>query len=104
MEKNGFRVVTEVLDDMTPIKAEYSIPTNLQSCHTAIVNGYVVEGHVPATEIKRMLAEDPDIIGLAVAGMPASAPGMENAGGTPGPFDVVAFGKNGKTEVYASYP
>jgi hypothetical protein len=104
MEKNGFTVVTEIVDDMAPIKTRYLVPTALQSCHTAIVDGYVVEGHVPVTEIRRMLDERPDIIGLAVAGMPGSAPGMEGAGGSTGPYDVVAFDKQGRTEVYASYP
>lgn len=104
MEKNGVTVVTEIVDDMTPIKTRYLVPTELHSCHTAIVDGYVVEGHVPVVEIRRMLDERPDIIGLAVAGMPAGSPGMEGAGGSPGSFDVVAFDKQGRTEVYASYP
>lgn len=104
MEKNGFKVVTKNVDDMTAIKARYLIPTELHSCHTAIVDGYVIEGHVPVVEIRRMLDERPDIIGLAVAGMPAAAPGMEGAGGSPRPYDVVAFDKQGRTEVYASYP
>ena len=104
MEKNGFAVVTKNVDDMTAIKARYLIPTELQSCHTAIVDGYVIEGHVPVVEIRRMLDERPDIAGLAVAGMPAAAPGMEGAGGSPGPFDVIAFDKEGRTEVYATYP
>lgn len=104
MEQNGFTVVTEGVEDMTAVRAEYLVPPELQSCHTAIVDGYVIEGHVPVAEINRLLDERPDIVGLAVAGMPASAPGMEAAGGTPGPFDVVAFDKEGRTEVYASYP
>ena len=104
MEKNGFTVVTEIVDDMAPIKTRYLVPRALQSCHTAIVDGYVVEGHVPVSEIRRLLDERPDIIGLAVAGMPAAAPGMEGAGGSPGSYDVVAFDKQGQTEVYASYP
>ncbi len=104
MEKNGFTVVTRDVDDMTPIKTRYLVPTELQSCHTAIVDGYVVEGHVTVTEVRRMLDERPPIVGLAVAGMPAGSPGMESSGGDPVPFDVVAFDKAGGTEVYASYP
>ena len=64
----------------------------------------MVEGHVPVTEIRRLLAERPDIIGLAVPGMPVGSPGMEVAGAAPQPFEVIAFDKSGKTEVFASYP
>jgi hypothetical protein len=104
MEKNGFTVVTRKVDDMTAIKARYRIPTELQSCHTAIVNGYVIEGHVPVADIRRMLKERPEIVGLAVAGMPAGAPGMEDPGGRTEPYSVVSFDEEGRTEVYASYP
>jgi hypothetical protein len=104
MERNGFTVVTIGVDDMAQIKTRYLVPTELQSCHTAIVDGYVVEGHVPATEVRRMLDDRPAIVGLAVAGMPAGSPGMESPGGETVPFDVVAFDKEGRTEVYASYP
>lgn len=68
------------------------------------MDGYVVEGHVPVAEIRRLLAERPDIIGLAVPGMPVGSPGMEVEGSTPQPFEVIAFDKSGKTEVFASYP
>lgn len=64
----------------------------------------MIEGHVPAAEIRRLLAEKPDIIGLAVAGMPVGSPGMEAEGTAPEPFEVMAFDKSGKTEVFASYP
>ena len=97
-------MVTEDVEEMTAVRASYLVPPKLHSCHTSIVDGYVIEGHVPVAEINRLLDERPDVVGLAVAGMPASAPGMEAAGGTPGPFDVVAFDKEGRTEVYASYP
>jgi hypothetical protein len=75
----------------------------LQSCHTAIVNGYVIEGHVPVDAIDRLLAEQPDIAGLAVPGMPTGSPGMEVAGAAPEPFDVFAFDASGNAEVFASY-
>jgi hypothetical protein len=68
------------------------------------VDGYVVEGHVPVEEIERMLVERPEIVGLAVAGMPAGSPGMEVEGASPQPFDVIAFGGSGGMEVFASYP
>jgi hypothetical protein len=68
------------------------------------VDGYVVEGHVPAAEIERMLAEQPDVIGIAVAGMPAGSPGMEVSGFETEPFEVVTFDETGITKIYATYP
>jgi len=103
MAENGFEVKTENVEDLAPIKAQYHIPPELQSCHTAIVDGYVIEGHVPAADVQRLLAERPDVIGLAVPGMPAGSPGMDT-GGPAQPFDVIAFDKSGKTQVFSSYP
>ena len=88
--------------DMEQVKARYLVPPELQSCHTAIVDGYVIEGHVPVREINRMLSERPDIIGLAVPGMPAGSPGME--GTEQDPFDVIAFDNAGQTQIFAQYP
>ena len=85
------------------VSTEPSLPQALVSCHTMKVEGYAIEGHVPAREIARLLRERPaDVAGLAVGGMPLGSPGME-AGGRTQPYQVVAFG-NGKSEVYASYP
>ena len=103
MEANGFPVQVEDAVDMAPIKARYHVPPELESCHTAIVDGYVIEGHVPVAEIERLLAERPDIVGLAVPGMPAGSPGMDTGGGAE-PFDVIAFDQSGSTVVFASYP
>jgi hypothetical protein len=89
---------------LNQIKAKYLVPEQLQSCHTAIVNGYVVEGHVPVAEIERLLTEKPDVVGIAVGGMPMGSPGMEIEGFDDEPFDVVTFDEQGKIEVYASYP
>lgn len=90
------------VQDIGPIKAQYQVPAELQSCHTAIVDGYVIEGHVPVSEINRLLAEKPEAIGLAVAGMPIGSPGMY---GSPAqPFEVMLFAADGSQEVYASYP
>jgi hypothetical protein len=86
------------------IKIRYQVPPELQSCHTAIVDGYVIEGHVPVEEINRLLSERPDIIGLAVLGMPIGSPGMEVEGTYLEPFDVIAFDHEGRKEVFASYP
>jgi hypothetical protein len=104
MEQNGFTVVTEDVQDMVAVKARYSVPLELQSCHTAIVDGYVIEGHVPVAEIHRLRSERPDIIGLAVAGMPLGSPGMEVGSAAPEPFDVIAFDQDGRVGVFANYP
>lgn len=96
---NGFRVTVRNVGDMGPIKATNGVPPGLVSCHTALVDGYVVEGHVPADVVRRLLAERPDAIGIAVPGMPSSAPGMDQPTGET--YDVVIFDKKGRTGVYA---
>ncbi len=77
-----------------------AVPTNLQSCHTAVIDGYVIEGHVPADVVARLLKEKPDIKGLAVPGMPMGSPGME--GPRKDAYDIVSFDQNGRTAVYTS--
>lgn len=103
MEENGFRVKIEDVNDLTAVKKNQQIPPQLQSCHTAIVDGYIIEGHVPVAEINRLLEERPDIAGLAVPGMPVGSPGMEVAGATDQPYNVIAFDKSGQTQVFATY-
>lgn len=91
-----------VTSDMTAIKQARGIPQDLWSCHTMIVDGYVIEGHVPAEQIERLLKERPKgVRGIAVAGMPLGSPGME-AGGRKQPYQVIAFGEKGRY-VFASY-
>lgn len=108
MEEQGFALTVEDVEDAAPIKQRYQVPPPLQSCHTAIVDGaerqYVVEGHVPADDVRRLLAVQPDVLGIAVPGMPIGSPGMEVAGTAPQPFDVLAFDGAGGTSVWASYP
>ena len=104
MVENGFTVVEEGVQDMAEIKTRYQIPSQLYSCHTAIVDGYIIEGHVPAAAVQRLLEESPDVKGLAVPGMPAGSPGMESPGVVPKQFDVFTFNSLGETAVYASYP
>lgn len=77
LENQGFTVISKKVDDLFEVKYEYGVPYEINSCHTAIVDGYVVEGHVPAEDIRRLLAERPDAIGISVPGMPPSAPGMD---------------------------
>jgi hypothetical protein len=103
LEANGFTVRTTNLETLADIKAKHRIPPRAQSCHTAVVNGYVVEGHVPAADVQRLLKEQPAIVGLAVPGMPIGSPGMEVPGQKPQPFDVLAFDKTGQTRVFTSH-
>ena len=103
MEENGFTVRVEDVNDLNAVKKSHQIPAQLQSCHTAIVDGYIIEGHVPASDIERLLTERPDIAGLAVPGMPVGSPGMEVEGAADQPFDVLAFDKSGQVQVFASY-
>ena len=102
VKANGFRVeIHDVDDNVAAKKAELGVPRALHSCHTVKVGDYVLEGHVPAAEIKRLLAEKPAVAGLAVPGMPMGSPGMEG----PYPadkYDVVAFTHDGQTSVFAS--
>jgi hypothetical protein len=85
------------------VKAQHGVPVALQSCHTAIVDGYIIEGHVPVAEIERLLTERPAIRGIAVPGMPIGAPGMEVQGAAPQPYAVISWDATGQTAVYASY-
>jgi len=104
LSANGFKVEVRTADNINAVKDRYGVPPRLRSCHTAIVDGYVVEGHVPAREVKRLLEERPDVAGIAVPGMPIGSPGMEVPGAEPQPFNVVAFDKSGNTRVVAQYP
>lgn len=100
MEANGFAVKAFDVDDIDKVKAEKGVPKSAASCHTGIVNGYVVEGHVPADAVLKMLKEKPDIAGIAVPGMPVGSPGMEVDGGFKQPYAIVSIDKAGKTKIY----
>ena len=101
LRTNGYLVKVVATEDLAPVKRRHGVPTSLESCHTALVEGYVIEGHVPADLIDRLLRERPKVAGLAVPGMPAGSPGME-ASGKPEPYKVWSFDRAGKTAVYAS--
>lgn len=103
LRKAGFKVSTHNHRDMNEIRASYGVSPTLSSCHTAIVDGYVVEGHVPAADIKRIIRERPEIAGLAAPGMPLKSPGMQPAGLPPQGYKVLAFDEKGRTSVYADY-
>ena len=103
MEEAGFEVEAHDVNDLATVKNENQVPGGLQSCHTAIVDGYVIEGHVPAEDISELLTQRPDVAGLAVPGMPVGSPGMEMPGNAGQPFDVVTFDVDGHVEVFASH-
>ncbi len=102
MEAAGFTVKDNMTEDMTAIKEQYGVPANLASCHTTIVDGYVVEGHIPAEDVQRLLAEKPDVAGIAVPGMPIGSPGMES-GDYVEPYTVFSFTKSGETAAFAEH-
>jgi len=102
LKAEGFTVKDNVTENLETIKAENNVPQNLTACHTAVTNGYVVEGHVPATDIKRLLREKPDVVGIAVPGMPIGSPGMES-GDIKEPYTVFTFTKEGETQIYQEY-
>jgi hypothetical protein len=105
LRDNGFKVspIEVSSTDLAELKAQNGVTNLLAGCHTAIVEGYVVEGHVPAADILRMLGDRPEIAGLSVPGMPVGAPGMEVPGAEAEPFDVLAFKADGSTKVYSSH-
>lgn len=99
LRENEFHVTVESLADVTPVKRKLGVPESLWSCHTGMVEGYAVEGHVPPEVIQNMLAERPAIAGVSVPGMPSGAPGME--GPVKDRYDVMAFTRSGDARVYA---
>jgi hypothetical protein len=103
LKKNGFQATVTESADMDAVKDAKGIPKTARSCHTAVIDGYVIEGHVPAADIKRLLSERPKVVGLAVPGMPTGSPGMESSTGRVQPYDVLTFDKMGRTSIFASY-
>ncbi|PZP55015.1 MAG: metal-binding protein [Azospira oryzae] len=101
LRQNGFQVKAQDVMDLNEIKARYGVRPHLASCHTAVVDGYVVEGHVPAEAVRRLLGERPKVRGLTVPGMPVGSPGME--GPHPERFNVYTFDDKGETRVYMRY-
>ena len=93
MRASGFQVETRNVADVAPIRRKYGVPEELSSCHTAILSGYAIEGHVPAADIKRLLREGTRVKGLAVPGMVVGSPGMEQ--GRPKPYTTIAFDERG---------
>lgn len=103
MREEGFRVEVTDTPDVAAAKRRWRVPGDLGSCHTARVEGYVIEGHVPASDVRRLLAERPsEVLGLAVPGMPAGSPGME-VPGRDEPYQVIAFDGSGGRSVFARH-
>ncbi len=102
MEDNGFQVAAIDVLDVNLVKQQYGISYEHASCHTAVVDGYVIEGHVPALDVKRLLAEKPDVLGLSVPGMPVGSPGME-MGDRVDRYSVIAMDKEGNARVFNQY-
>ena len=101
LEEHGFTVTATDIGDMSKVKVENDVPPQLYSCHTALVDGYVIEGHVPAPDIMLLLAERSDVSGLAVPGMPIGSPGME--GPNPEAYEVLSFDDSGTVREFARH-
>jgi hypothetical protein len=101
LRKQGYETQVFKMNDLGRVKRLAKLPANLESCHTGIIDGYFVEGHVPVEAIDKMLTERPGIVGIAVGGMPTGSPGMP--GPDPEPYDVVAYTADGRQSVYMSY-
>ena len=98
LRDNGFKVKAVNRNDLTELKAKQGVTESIAACHTALIDGYVVEGHVPADVIRRLLRERPEVKGIAVPGMPLGSPGMESP--DPQPYSILTFDDTGKTAVY----
>ena len=104
LEKHGFTTKVTDMDSVDDVKNTNNVPRQARSCHTAIVDGYVIEGHVPAADVQRLLKERPrGVIGLAVPGMPIGSPGMEVQGMSAQQYNVLAFDKSGQVTVFAKH-
>ena len=102
MQKNGFAVEIHNVRNVTPFRERFGVPESVASCHTAVVGGYAIEGHVPAADVKRLLREKPKATGIAVPGMAVGSPGMEQGSGKD-PYNVVLFNATGRNTVYSAH-
>lgn len=102
MQQSGFKVNVHNVRDVTPMRENFGVPDAMASCHTAVVGGYSIEGHVPAADVKRLLRERPKAAGIAVPGMVQGSPGMEQGRGKD-PYNVILFNKGGRSTVFARH-
>ena len=103
MRRAGFTVAVHVVEDPGTVRRARRLPDALASCHTGVIDGYAIEGHVPATDVVRLLAERPDAVGLALPGMPMGSPGMETPDGRKQPFDTLLVLRSGQTRVFGRH-
>ena len=103
LRAEGFDPQVHDEEAMDRIKDELGVPQAVRSCHTAIAGKYLIEGHVPAGDIRKLLQQRPKVAGLAVPGMPGGTPGMAEPGARPSDFEVLSFQRDGKTDVFARY-
>lgn len=103
LDKSGFNVISRPTQQLVQIKNQRGIPENLRSCHTAVIDGYVIEGHVPASDIRKLLDQRPDVVGLTAPGMPQKSPGMQPEGEKPANYDVLSFNRQGESAIFTSY-
>jgi hypothetical protein len=101
LRTNGFAVTIRNIAELD--RSRHAVPAALRSCHTAIIDDHIVEGHVPIADVQRMLKQGAAVAGVAAPGMPIGSPGMEVPGTAPQPFDVIAFDKSGSSRIFASY-
>lgn len=104
MRAAGFAATVRIEANMAPVKARFGVPDGLVSCHTAVIGGYVIEGHVPAEMVRRLLTERPSLAGIAAPGMPVGAPGMNIPGQAAQAFQIIAFGRDGTQSIFSDYP
>lgn len=104
LTKSGFNVTSKTTDNMEEVRRQNGVPEKMQSCHTAVIDGYVIEGHVPADDVKKLLETRPaDVAGLAAPGMPPKSPGMQPEGEKPSGYDVLSFDRQGNAKIFTSY-
>lgn len=103
MKEQGFQVQVHDVNDLNAIKRQFAVPSDLESCHTALHGGYVIEGHVSAEDIRRLLSERPAVAGIAAPGMPVGSPGMEVPGRPADRYNVIAFDKSGARSTFATH-
>jgi len=103
MEQAGHNVKVQNRNNLDKQKLQYGVPSNVQSCHTAVVDGYFIEGHVPASDVEHLLSQRPDIKGLAVPGMPSGSPGMDYPGTKAVPYKVYAITKDGHPDIFSQH-
>jgi hypothetical protein len=100
MRENGFAVEVVYRDDLSSVRAEHKLPRELTSCHLGVVDGFAVEGHVPAQVVRRLLRERPEVLGIAAPGMPAGSPGMELPDGSRTSYEVFTYDETGPVGVF----